>query len=83
MEEQEQKSFNANDCINALEKKISELLQFICEQSVTAYASDCRERAIKEMGYGAYLAWLIDTDNEDELDDKDKDFIINKLKSAV
>ena len=66
-----------------LKRKYDELVDFICEQSVSAFESDCRKKAIKEMGYSQYLAWIIDTDNEEVLNEDDKTFIIEKLRSAV
>ena len=86
MKEQESKTFDeqlANDCIDALQRKVDELVRFIAEQSCNCFESDCRKKAIKEMGYGNYVAWLIDTDNNDYLTEDDKTFIINQLKSAV
>ena len=85
VQEQEAKSFDealANDTIDALQRKVDELVEFIAEQSCNCFESDCRKKAIKEMGYAKYLAWIIDTDNDDYLNEDDKSFIINKLKSA-
>ena len=69
--------------LEELKRKYDELVKFVCEQSVNAFESDCRKRAINEMGYSQYIAWLIDSDNSDYMNEDDKTFIIEKLRSAV
>ena len=47
VKEQENKAFDmalAEDTINALERKIDELMDFIAGQSVNCFESDCRSR---------------------------------------
>ena len=69
----------AEDTINALQKEVDELVKFIAEQSIDCYEGDCRKKAIEEMGYGAYLSFLIDKDETARMTEDDWEYIKNKL----
>lgn len=82
MKEQENKAFDmalAEDTINALQKKVDMLVKFIANQSISASETLCYRKAVEEMGRNAYIAYVIDTDNADYLNDDDKEYVINLL----
>lgn len=82
VQEQEEKSFDmdlAEDTINSLEKKVDELVKFIALQSADCFESDCRKKAIKEMGRKAYLIYLIQKKVYDAFLEDDWNYIVEQL----
>ena len=82
MKEQENKAFDmalAEDTIDALERKIDELMDFIAGQSVNCYESDCREKAIEVKGKAWYITYLIAHSEYDALKEEDWQYVLQKI----
>lgn len=82
MKEQEENSFDmalAEDTINALVRKIDELMDFIAGQSVNCYESDCREKAIEVKGKAWYITYLIAHSEYDALKEEDWQYVLQKI----
>lgn len=82
MQEQENKAFDkalADDTINSLEKKVDELVKFIALQSANCFESECRKKAIREMGRKAYLTYLIQKKEYDAFLEDDWNYIVEQL----
>ena len=82
MKEQENKAFDkalAEDTINALEKKVDGLVKFIALQSANCFESECRKKAIKEMGQKAYLTYLIQKKEYEAFLEEDWNYIVEQL----
>lgn len=82
MKENENKAFDmalAEDTINALERKIDELMDFIAGQSVNCYESDCREKAIEVKGKAWYITYLIAHSEYDALKEEDWQYVLQKI----
>lgn len=82
MKEQENKAFDmalADDTIDALERKIDELMDFIAGQSVNCYESDCREKAIEVKGKAWYITYLIAHSEYDALKEEDWQYVLQKI----
>ena len=82
MKEQENKAFDialAEDTINSLEKKVDELVKFIALQSANCFESECRKKAIREMGQKAYLTYLIQKKEYEAFLEEDWNYIVEQL----
>ena len=86
MKEQEEKqaadSFDkalADEVIERLSEDVDKLLEFIAEMSVSCSETKCREKAIKCMGYGQYITYLIKGGWYDYLTKEDWEYVLNKI----
>ena len=84
VKEQEQKAGEfdmqlAEDTINSLEKKVNELVKFIALQSANCFESECRKKAIREMGQKAYLTYLIQKKEYEAFLEEDWNYIVEQL----